>query len=399
MKILFLISTLNDGGAEKAMCNLTLALPETVEIDILVNSISENDYPHRGNVISLGFVPTKGFSLFYQAKAFIRRISKLRELKKNNGYDACISFMDSANFANIISGNKYCKTVLSERIMLSMCKKPSYRYIVSPLARLLYPMADAIVSVAKGTTRDLVKNYGVRADRAFTIYNGYDIPGISDKCSREDELPLLLQNMKKEGPWFNTVGRLCRQKGQWHLIRAFRGVCDKYPKARLFLCGQGPYEDKLRALSRTLGIEKNVVFLGFCSNPYAIAAKCDAFAFSSLYEGIGNVVIENLACSLPVVTTDFQSGCREILAPQTDIEFEQKEQLEKAEYGIIVPVCSGREYEGLEPLERAEELLLNGMLEIIENEELAQKYRAGARGRAGDFAMDECVRQWLEVVE
>lgn len=396
-KILFLISTLNDGGAEHVVANLTLDLPEEVEVELLLNSESENDYPHKGKVTTLGFKPRKGFSLWYQARAAVRRIQLLTKMKKENGYDAVISFMDSANIVNILTGNKYCKTVISERIMLSMAPKKSYKYIVGPLARLLYKKADVITTLSKGTTKDLIDNYAVPASKAVTIYNGYDVEGIRAKMRDMSELPNELR-AAKSGPWILSVGRLCRQKGQWHLIRAFKKVCEEYPDARLFICGRGAYEEYLKSVARGAGLENNVVFLGFCRNTFAIASKCDAFAFSSLYEGLGNVMIEALACSLPIISTDYKSGCREIIAPATDMEYELADGVEAAEYGLITPVPSGTEYKGNEPLESAEAAMGEAIIRLAGDEELKAHYAQMAAKRIEDFTKEEIVRQWMAAV-
>jgi len=396
-KILFLISTLNNGGAEHVVSNLTLDLPENVEVELLLNSESKDDYPHKGKVTTLGFKPRKGFSLFYQAKAAIKRIQLLSRMKKENGYDAVISFMDSANIVNILTGNKYCKTVISERIMLSKTTKKSYKYIVGPLAKLLYKKADLVTTLSKGSTEDLIKRYDVPRDKAITIYNGYDVEGIRARMQDMSELPEALKEEKK-GPWILSVGRLCYQKGQWHLIRAFKKVCEKHPDARLFICGRGAYEDYLKTVAQEAGLDKNVVFLGFCKNTFAIASRCDAFAFASLYEGLGNVMIEALACSLPIISTDYKAGCREIIAPDTDMDYELKEGVETAKYGIITPVPSGTEYKGSEPLEAAEEALGEAILKIAEDEELSAHYVEMAAERIEDFTKDEIVRQWMEAV-
>ena len=57
MKILFFISTLENDGAERAMSNITMHLPEDVEADILLNSVSDHDFPTKAHVISLGMSP------------------------------------------------------------------------------------------------------------------------------------------------------------------------------------------------------------------------------------------------------------------------------------------------------------------------------------------------------
>ena len=69
---------------------------------------------------------------------------------------------------------------------------------------------------------------------------------------------------------------------------------------------------------RDLGLEDNVFLLGFKDNPYYYMRRADVFFLSSLFEGFANVLIEAMACELPVVACDCIPGPRELLAPDTD---------------------------------------------------------------------------------
>ena len=84
--------------------------------------------------------------------------------------------------------------------------------------------------------------------------------------------------------------------------------------ARLMILGEGKLRAELEALASTLGIAADVTLLGFVENPYAYMTRAAVCALSSAWEGLGNVVIEALACGCPVVSTDCPSGPAEILA-------------------------------------------------------------------------------------
>lgn len=391
-KILFVITMLGGGGAERALCNLTFAIPSNIEYDILVSYESDHDYPHKGNVISLGMEPVGKLTLPFQIKSFLKRIVALRRLKKRNHYDACISFMDSANIANILTGKRYCRTIVSVRNTLSQSRSKEYKYIVNPLAKLLYPYADKVIALSKGTEWDLKENFGVPEKKLGTIYNGYNFDLIDKK---------LLENSSVEMDdscfYFITVGRLCEQKGQWHLIRAFSNVVQKYPECKLIICGKGSYDRMFQAMANAYGIRDKIIFTGLISNPFALAAKCDVFVFPSLYEGFGNVMIENMYCGLPVISTDYRYGAREILAPDTDFRIRQLDEIEMAEYGILTPVCSRKKRDIGEPLEKEEELLAEAMLLLREEPKLREKYSMRAKKRAMDFDIEQIVGQWLRV--
>ncbi|MBD5469551.1 MAG: glycosyltransferase [Lachnospiraceae bacterium] len=391
-KILFVISTLTGGGAERTLCNITCGLPDDVMADILINYETEQDYPHKGNVISLGMPKRKKFSLGYQFVTVIRRYIRLRQLKAQGGYDACISFMDSANIANVLSGKKHCKVILSERINLSSCTSAGYRYIVGPLAKLLYPRANYMVSLSKGVEADLIENYNLPKKCAVTIYNGYSIDTIQKKAQEPSAIEI-----EKDKFYFISVGRLCEQKGQWHLIKAFREVVKKHPQSRLIICGKGPYLPMLEQMAQKYGLSDYVIFAGFQKNPYAIAAKCNVFVFPSNYEGFGSAMIENMACGLPVISTDYRSGAREILAPDTDFRMQQLETIERAEYGILVPVCKSSIEMSGEENEPEENLLANAMNILIEEEQTYNQYKELSLKRAKEFSIERTVEKWLSL--
>ena len=126
------------------------------------------------------------------------------------------------------------------------------------------------------------------------------------------------------------VGMLKPQKDFATLIRAFARLRASRP-ARLVILGDArgaakdlAFRDELKALPAALGIAEDVAFPGFVANPFAWMARAACFALSSRWEGLGNVVIEALACGCPVVSTDCPSGPAEILAG--------------GRYGRLVPV-------------------------------------------------------------
>lgn len=132
-------------------------------------------------------------------------------------------------------------------------------------------------------------------------------------------------------PWFRDgeppvilgVGELGRRKDFPTLIRAFAQL-RKRQRCRLVILGRGRDREALLALAGELGIADDVSLPGFEPNPYPYMAHAALFAFTSLWEGLGFVIIEALAVGTPVVATDCPSGPREIL--------------EDGKYGQLVPV-------------------------------------------------------------
>lgn len=393
-KILFCITSLNGGGAERALSNITLAMPEEVKIDILVNCENpEKDYEHRGTVISCAQISKKTIRVPFPLKVFVGRYYKLWKLKKIGKYDVCISFMDKFNIANILTGNKYCKVILSERTTLSQVNGKEYDYKIKPLAKRIYKKADKIVAVSQGVANDLNSNFNVPVDKLEVIYNGFNINSILAQSLQQTGMVF-----EKNLFYFLNTGRVDEAKGQWHLIRAFATVEKRHPEVRLIICGEGPYLEMLQKMTKENHLQKKILFLGFVKNPYAISKKSDVFVFPSMYEGMPNALIENMICGLPVIATDFCSGAREILAPDTDYGYQVLDKIETGEYGIIVPVCSGKKNLKNEPLENEERLLAEAMLKMVEDNDLRLHYKKQSEKRAQDFSIDRKIVQWLELI-
>ena len=78
------------------------------------------------------------------------------------------------------------------------------------------------------------------------------------------------------------------------------------------------------------------------AEPFSILSRCSAYVMTSMFEGYSNALCEALVCGLPCIVTDFQTSAREILAPDTAVSYRNMGNVEYAEYGIIVPVCSGK---------------------------------------------------------
>lgn len=398
-KLLVIISTLNYGGAQKIISNLLESLPGCWEADIILNDAENIVYPYEGNIISLGFKPQADKTkLLYQLKVFLKRIVIVGKYKKTGKYTACVSGLTSANIANILTRKKGCQTVISEHCyMTEEAGRGIHKYIIDHAIRYFYNRADKIVVVSNGVGEDLIQNFQVKREKVCTIYNGFSLQEIRQMS--EEPLSIKEKEWFSSGPVLVTVGRLSRQKGQWHLIRALKKVKKLIPKVRLLVLGEGELENELKQITAALGLKDAVVFCGFCKNPYKIMKHCDLFVFSSLYEGFGNVIIESFCCGLPCISTDFNAGAREIMAPGTNMNNRVTQGIEKADYGILCPVCDGlirRADEGLSP---EEDTMADAILELLKNDTLRKQYASAGRKRAEDFDMKHIIRQWLEVME
>ena len=109
-----------------------------------------------------------------------------------------------------------------------------------------------------------------------------------------------------------SVGRLCKQKNQEIIIKAFSIFLQKYPNYKLILIGHGPDEKKLINFCKKLNIKKNVIFKGWIKNPKNFYLNSKVLLFPSLYEGLPNTLIDAINYDLPCISSRC-SGAEDIL--------------------------------------------------------------------------------------
>ena len=234
-------------------------------------------------------------------------------------------------------------------------RRPWDRLAFSLVTRFGYRLADAIVTTSAGVADDLVTAFGVARDRIKVVHNPVDLEAI-ERATME---PIdALHEAAWSRPVIVAAGRLADAKNYPLMIDALAILRRKVP-ARLFILGQGEREASLRDQIRQAGLDDAVVLCGFQRNPWKYIARADVFALSSRYEGFGNVLVEAMACGVPVVATS-SPGTREIVGVGTD--------------GLLV--------------ERHEPAALAAALQrLLEDEALHRRLSHGARTSAARFAL------------
>jgi glycosyltransferase involved in cell wall biosynthesis len=104
-------------------------------------------------------------------------------------------------------------------------------------------------------------------------------------------------------PLLLNVGRLVPQKGQQYAIRAMSHILPRFPAARLMIAGEGPLRPTLEDVIRREGLDGRVALLGDRWDAGALLAAADIFVFPSLFEGLGNAVLEAMAAGKPCVVS------------------------------------------------------------------------------------------------
>jgi len=398
--IVLYIVGLTGGGAERVVSNLSLNMPENINTTIVILNPKEDNvsYDYKGDLLDLQ-PPNHLKNILKWKMNYIYSIYKLSKIKKDRNIDATISFIDGSNLKNIYSEliSNY-KT----RVIISVRNYPSKREkkIRKGLTNIFYHRADLVVTVSKDIKQYLLDNFEIEENRIKVIYNPCDIKKIKnlskEKITKQkhrlifkDDSPVIINIAS-----FKSTG----QKGQWHLIRAFKKIQQKYPGSKLVFLGKGDLEDYAKKITKKLYLNDNIFFLGFQDNPFKFLAKSDIFVLPSLFEGLPNTMLEAMACGLPIISSDCPSGPREILAPGTDFRKKLEGKIEYAEYGILTPVCDGNYYSANDPLTKEEKMIANAVIRLLNNKEIREHYQNQSKKRIADFSPEKIIEQWLDVI-
>jgi N-acetylgalactosamine-N,N'-diacetylbacillosaminyl-diphospho-undecaprenol 4-alpha-N-acetylgalactosaminyltransferase len=326
-RILIVIPTLNHGGSgsEKIATLQGDLFSENYEIFYLVLHDS-NFVSNSGLVIALGWK----YNLITVIKSILFGPLIIRRYCKENNIDIVISHMERSNYIVSLSRIFSAKQYKHFAVVHNAKYVKSIKHFI--FVKLLYPKIDKIVCVSKRIENIIRTKF--RLQNLITIYNPLDIDNVKNlkKDQIEDEDKYLFS---ENAEILINIGRLHQQKGHKFLIEAFSIVQKLNPQLKLIILGEGVLRGNIELQIKRLGLNDCVFLLGNKKNVYPYIMKSDLFVFSSLWEGFPGVLIEALACGIPIISSDCDSGPREILSPNLSLS-ENIDYPYQTESGFIV---------------------------------------------------------------
>jgi glycosyltransferase involved in cell wall biosynthesis len=172
------------------------------------------------------------------------------------------------------------------------------------LEKLASRITDKIVALTNREKEDHI-NLGIANENKFVVIpSGVELKKFKEVPYNEK------QNFKKElgipenSLVVGTTGRLVPVKGPEFLIEAAKYIIPKYPNTYFLFVGDGHLKKNLEKKASNLGIEKNIIFLGWRNDIAEIISVYDIFVLPSLNEGMGRVLVEAMALGKPIVASN-----------------------------------------------------------------------------------------------
>ncbi len=376
-KIAFLLYSMTGGGIERTVSILLKHLAEKHEIYlVLFNEPIEYELPPN---IKVKYLRRNFQSRFLRLFTLPLVTFRYWRFCKKQNIHKSISFDSICNFTNCVlklfAWQEDCYIYEANYASVRFPTTTWHGRIHRFLIRKLYPLSDKLLVNTARIADDLAQQLGLVHHYVKLVPNPLDLQVIHIQS------PTFIP--KQVAFVFLHVGGFRQQKNHALLIDAFAqlGQLD----AVLLLLGKGELEQQIRSKVAEMGLKSRVFFEGFQSNPYAYMQQADCMVLSSDYEGSPNVLLEGLACGLPIISTDCPSGPRELLAPDSDINTVLK-RLELAKYGILTPPGDATQ-------------LAAAMQLLYGNRTLRQQYCTIAQERVSAFEASRVARDFESLLE
>lgn len=292
MKILFVIDSLNIGGAEKLTVDIIKKIHDVHTVGIYVLK-TQKTFLYE-DVLSLKNVKIycANISLYSPLHIFnIAKLAKLYDVVHVNLFPAL--YWGAA--ASVIT-SKHTKFIYTEHSSFNKRREHSCLRI---LEKVIYRHYHKIVAISEGVKKSLSCWIG-QTERIITINNGVDLQNYIN-ATEVDKRTL---GITREATIIFMSARFNAAKDQSTLIRALKLIPDK--KINLVLAGDGPLRKDAEMLVKNLNLTERVHFLGFRNDIPNLIQTSDICVLSSNWEGFGLVAVEYMAAGKPVIVSDVE---------------------------------------------------------------------------------------------
>lgn len=352
MKILYLITGLGKGGAEKVVCDLADKMYDHGHDVTIVYFFGKKSVFPRNQAIKIAKIPLENIlNIFIAYVSLSKFITKLQP-------DIVHSHMFHAN----IMARLVRLVTPIKKLICTAHSSNEGGWLRMKLYYFTHKLCDLFTNVSNYACDEFVKLGAVPKGQIKTIYNGVNLNDYQFNLHEKDKIRKEF-NISSEDKIFLAVGRFHKAKNYPNLIKAINLIKER--KFVLLIAGDGEERSVIENLIDQYNLKNKIFLLGIRDDISRLMSASDLFILSSDYEGLPTVLIEALACKMNVISTDV-SGAREIIQNNN----------------YIVPVGNYI-------------ILSDKIIDVIEN--IDERNELGYQNVRENFDLNNIFENWLQV--
>lgn len=298
IRILHVVTSMEKGGIENMLMNLYRKIDrKKVQFDFLVHAKEKAEFEDE-----IAFLGGNVFRLSQErsVKNFFGYMKSLEDFFKNHAeYKIVHSHINSLSVFPLWAAKKAgvpVRIAHSHYAISKMSETTIFRQIIK---RSLPFFANYLFACSTQAGICLFGKRAVKNGKVTVIKNGIDCERFAFSKEKRDEMRKIL-SFSNDDTVLCHVGRFDKYKNQSFVLEILNVLKKRDVCAKALFLGDGEDLEKVKALSKKLGLERDVVFAGSVSDVYDYLQSADVFVFPSVFEGLPLTVVEAQANGLSV---------------------------------------------------------------------------------------------------
>lgn len=314
-RIIHLIQTLDSGGCENMLLRSLPLLQEFDHTIVTIKALGELTPKFVSSGIPVQTVHCNGF---FDVSGMLR----LRNLIHGEAPDIIITYLFHADMLGRFCLRKKKSTPIIP-FLRTTYNHPKY-FLARILEWFTKPLVHNYLANSDAVKDFYIKHIGVHPKKITVIPNGIDTSYFNSIMPD----PKLRESLGIKPDDFVTicVANLHINKGHRYLLEAFENIYSEHPNTHLLIVGDGVERSNLKHQIQEYTSKNNIIFLGRRTNVPELLKISNLFVLPTLFEGQSNAIMEAMASSLPVITTDIpenrmliKTNSNGILVPTRDV--------------------------------------------------------------------------------
>ena len=292
INVLYVIWSLETGGAERIVVNLAKGLDKTRYNPMVCCLNWKGKLTHELEQAGITV-----FILNKKGKIDISIVGRLADIMRKYDIQIVHTHLWGANFWGRIAAKKAGVPVIIATEHNEDVWKTPLNFICD---RWLSKWSDRIIAVSN-KVKEFYVSKGIRPEKIEVIYNGIDADGLRVSgfvgLRVKEEL-----GIKNDEIILAVIGRLVPQKGHRYLFEVLHQLDGKY-NLKLLVVGEGPLKKELQLIAYSSQLTEKIVFTGLRNDVPRLFKAIDILVMPSIREGLPIVALEAMVCGVPIVAT------------------------------------------------------------------------------------------------